>query len=70
MIAPIGPPPTRPRRRTPLSSARQAVAEALFDAQGRSRRDLVRRRSWIALVLMLAGAIGYLALLLWRSLDA
>jgi hypothetical protein len=70
MIAPVGQPPTKQRRRTALSAARHAVAEALFDANGRSRRNLSKRRGWFALALVLAGAIAYLAALCWRSIDA
>ena len=53
MIAPLPQPPVKPRRRTALSAARQAVAEALLDGDdhgGRRRlsicqmAELVRRR--------------------------
>jgi hypothetical protein len=68
MIAPISPPPSPKRRRTALSAARHAVAEALFDADGRSR-NLSKRRGWILIGLVLAAAVTYLVALLWCSLD-
>jgi hypothetical protein len=70
MIAPVSPPPSKRRDRTALSAARHAVAEALFDADGRPRRGLSHRRGWIAVGLVLAAMIAYLAALLWWSLDA
>ena len=38
MIAPLRQPPAKPRRRTALSAARQAVAEALLDSEDHGGR--------------------------------
>lgn len=46
MIAPLHQPPVKPRRRTPLSAARQAVVEALLDSEDQGGRRHVSLSGW------------------------
>ena len=62
MIAPLRQPPVRPRRRTALSAARQAVAEALLesmDEAGRRRLSFSKWRNWLVVGIILAATVLY-----------
>ena len=68
MIAPLRQPPARPRRRTALSAARQAVAEALLDRLdqgGRRRLSFSKWRSWLVVAALLAATIFYFLSISW-----
>ena len=72
MIAPLRQPPVKPRRRTALSAARQAVAEALLDNDEhgtRRRLAFARWRSWVVVGALLAATILYFLSISW-SFDA
>jgi hypothetical protein len=63
MIAPLRQPPAKPRRRTALSAARQAVVEALLDNEdpgGRRRLSPSRWQVWIVIGGLLAATALYL----------
>ena len=68
MIAPLRQPPVKHRRRTALSAARHAVAEALLDSddrRGRWRRALAKWRNWIVAAALLAAAVLYFLSISW-----
>jgi hypothetical protein len=68
MIAPLRQPPVKPRRRTALSAARQAVAEALLDSVdqgGRQRLFFSKWRSWLVIGALLAAIVLYFLSISW-----
>ncbi|HTU26880.1 MAG TPA: hypothetical protein VMF30_15845 [Pirellulales bacterium] len=68
MIAPLRQPPVKHRRRSALSAARHAVAEALLDSddrQSRWRQALVRWRNWLIAAALLAAAALYFLSISW-----
>ena len=68
MIAPLRQPPVKPRRRTALSAARQAVAEALLDSVddgARRRFSLSRWRSWLVVGGLIAATVLYFLSMSW-----
>jgi hypothetical protein len=68
MIAPLRQPPAKPRRRTALSAARHAVAEALLDSAdqgGRRRLAFSRWRSWLVVGALLAVTVLYFLSISW-----
>jgi hypothetical protein len=63
MIAPLRQPPIKPRRRTALSAARQAVVEALLDGEdqaSRRRLSLSPWQVWSAIGVFVVGSTLYL----------
>jgi len=72
MIAPLRQPPVRPRRRTALSAARQAVAEALLesvDEGGRRRLSFSKWRNWLVVGIILTATVLYFLSISW-SLES
>jgi hypothetical protein len=68
MIAPLRQPPAKPRRRTALSAARHAVAEALLDSvdeSGRRRLSFSRWRSWLVVGAVLAVTLLFFLSISW-----
>ncbi|HEY1784561.1 MAG TPA: hypothetical protein VGG30_03400 [Pirellulales bacterium] len=68
MIAPLRQPPVKPRRRSALTAARHAVAEALLesvDDGSRRRFSLSRWRSWLVIGTLLAAVVLYLLSISW-----
>jgi hypothetical protein len=68
MIAPLRQSPVKPRRRSPLSAARQAVAEALLDSVdrgGRQRLFFAKWRSWLVVGALVAATILYFLSISW-----
>jgi len=72
MIAPLRQPPVKPRRRTALSAARQAVAEALLDGDehgARRRLSFAKWRNWFIVGALLTATVLYFLSISW-SFDA
>jgi len=72
MIAPVRQPPAKPRRRSALSAARQAVAEALLDGDeqnNRRRLAFAKWRNWIVAGALLAATILLFLSIAGWSLD-